>query len=72
MTGLRAVLHEIFGLFVDSGSFALAILAWVIVAGFLLPRLGLASVATGPILFIGLGLILLESVIRHTRQSRRG
>ena len=41
MTWLKAIAAELLGLFVDDGLFALAILAWIVGVGFILPRLGL-------------------------------
>ena len=66
MTWLRTVFVEIFGLFVDDGSFALLILAWVGLTAFLLPYLGWASPLRGLVLFAGLAAILLGSAIRYT------
>jgi hypothetical protein len=40
MTWLRAIVGEIFALFVDDGSFALLILAWLGLTAFLLSHLG--------------------------------
>ena len=67
---MQSVPREVFGLFVDDGSFALSILAW----------LALASLAAfghfafmkqwgGFALFLGLGLILLESALRYARRK---
>ncbi len=39
MTWLRAVWAELFGLFVDDGRLALAIVAWIVLAWLVLPRL---------------------------------
>jgi hypothetical protein len=68
MTWLRSIAGEIFGLFVDDGSFAGAILAWIVVAGFALPRLGLADAGKALILFAGLAAILLTGAIRRARR----
>ncbi len=64
MTWLNTVWSEFIGLFVDDGSFAIAILAWLATCGLLLPRLGLASTWPPLILFVGLVLILAESAAR--------
>jgi len=71
MSWLRTVLREIFGLFVDDGSFATVVLAWVLVVVFLVPPLGLAQRWRGVFLFGGLAVILVESAVRFARQSRR-
>ena len=68
MRRIRTVACEIYRLFVDDGSFALAILAWLLAAGLLLPRLGLPAAAGGPILFAGLAAILVESAWRRARR----
>jgi hypothetical protein len=68
MGWVRTVLAEIFGLFVDDGSFALAILAWLAVAGLGLPHLDLPAAVKGPILFLGLAAILIESALRRARK----
>lgn len=75
MQWFRTIFREVFGLFVDDGSFAIAILVWLAVAWLLLPRLGVFSRWNGLILFAGLGLILVESTMRYVRtigQTKRG
>lgn len=67
MSALKTIFREVFGLFVEDGSLAIAILLWLAVAGLLLPRLAFASRWGGPILFAGLGLILVESALRYAR-----
>ena len=68
MRWLKTIVGELFGLFVDDGSFAVAIVAWLVITWFALPLLGLPSGADGLILFIGLALILVESVLRRAGQ----
>lgn len=70
MKFLAEIAKEIFGLFVEDGSLALALLAWVGIA--LLwsrthsdPRLG------GPIFVGGCLLMLLENVRRTARRKQR-
>jgi hypothetical protein len=70
MKWVRNILREIFGLFVDDGSFALAILVWIGIVWFVLHRTRLA-VPGGIVLFLGLGLILIESVIRFSRRAAK-
>jgi hypothetical protein len=65
MSWLKAIVLEIYGLFVDDGSFALAIVVWLAIAMFVLPRLDIPASANAPILFAGLLLIMLESVLRR-------
>jgi hypothetical protein len=68
MSWLKAIVSEIFGLFVDDGAFALAILAWIGAAWLVLPRLGVSANWGGVVLFAGLAVILAESVNRRSRR----
>lgn len=70
MRWLNTVWSEFISLFVDDGSLAIAILAWLGTCWLLLPRLGLAPIWPPAILFAGLVLILVESTLRGTRQQR--
>ena len=69
MCWIRSIFREILGLFVDDGSFAIAILMWLGVVWLLLPRFGLWLQWRGPILFAGLGLILVENTMRYARRK---
>lgn len=69
MTWLKTILSEAYGLFVDDGSFAVAIIVWCVLvaaARILLPSL---TVWLAPLLAAGLALILLESVRRRARRG---
>ena len=68
MRWLRSVAREIYGLFVDDGSFAGAILVWLGLAMAGLPRAASNARWAGPVLFAGLELILIESVLRFARR----
>lgn len=57
-------------LFVDDGSLALAVLAWVAAAWLLTQWLSLADPWRGGLLFAGIGSILAENAIRSTRRVR--
>jgi hypothetical protein len=70
MNALQTILHEILGLFVDDGSFALAILLWLAVVWLLIRPLQL-PIPAGILLFLGLAAILVESVTRFARKSSR-
>jgi hypothetical protein len=70
MNALKTIAHEILGLFVDDGSFALAILFWLALVGFLIRPLRLPN-AGGFVLFLGLAAILVESVTRFARKAKR-
>ena len=71
MRWLKSIAREILGLFVDDGSFALAILLCLALAVALLPRIAPSASWTGPTLFAGLALILIESTLRYARGKRR-
>ena len=68
MHWLRMIIRETVGLFVDDGSFAIVIVAWLGVAWVALPHLGASPGWRCGILFGGLGLILFESSLRHARR----
>jgi hypothetical protein len=70
MNWLKNIFREIFGLFVDDASFALAILLWLVVVRWAAPRLNISSGITGVILFAGLALILAESATRYSRRKQ--
>ena len=70
MRWIKTIGREIFGLFVDDGSFALAVLAWIGVAWLLGHRLP-HSVIGGVVLLLGLAVILAETTIRFARKARR-
>jgi hypothetical protein len=69
MSVLRAVLAEVFGLFVDDGFLALAILAIVALTAGLPGLLGLSSSVQGALLFLGCSAVLVESVLRAARRK---
>jgi len=66
---LSAVFKEIFGLFVDDGSLAVAILAWVGLISLLTLRQSIDGQWAGLLLFAGLVVILIESVYRQASRS---
>jgi hypothetical protein len=70
MKWLKNIVREIFGLFVDDGSFALAILIWLALMRGATTHLNIPSGITGVILFTGLALILAESAIRYSRRKQ--
>jgi hypothetical protein len=58
---------ELWGLFVEDQSYALAILVWVGIWAFAM-RLAPVTRWAGPLLFLGLCLVLLENVVRSARK----
>jgi len=71
MSWLMSIAREIYGLFVDEGSFAIAILVWLGLAVAVAPRAAAGARWAGPALFVGLALILSESVLRFARRKTK-
>lgn len=71
MRWIKSIAREIFGLFVDDGSFAGAILIWLGLAMAGVPRAASNARWAGPVLFAGLALILIESVLRFARRRMK-
>lgn len=68
---LTTILREIFGLFVDDGSLALAILAVVALVALALRWTALAPEAGGLLLVVGLVGVLAENLRRSAHRLRR-
>lgn len=69
MHWLKNILREAFGLFVDDGWLAVASIIWLAVVWQLLPLLPIAAHWRGAILFLGLAVILLASVLHRCRRK---
>jgi len=69
MTWFRVVLQEVWGLFVDDGLFALSILIWL-VAGWILPRLGLSPILACMLFAAGLVALLATSALRRAGKQQ--
>lgn len=63
---LAKILTELWGLFVEDGSYTLAILIWVGLVGFGRSWIRGRGAWAGTILFIGLALILIENIVRSS------
>ncbi|HEY1384409.1 MAG TPA: hypothetical protein VGF43_12380 [Dongiaceae bacterium] len=72
MGSLAAFLKELWGLFVDDGNLALALIAWVAICAFGLPRLPVPAFWDGPFLFLGCVVILVFAVLRTARGKSGG
>jgi hypothetical protein len=71
MGTLRAILHEIIGLFVDDGSLALALVVWCALVGLLMLTVsGVTMAAAGATLLAGCVAILLVNVVTAARKRR--
>jgi hypothetical protein len=65
---MKRILDEAIGLFIDDGAFALAIVVCVALVGaVVLWAIGLRPYC-GPLLFLGLAAILVESALRRARK----
>jgi membrane protein implicated in regulation of membrane protease activity len=71
MNWILAAARELIGLFVDDGSLALGVLAWVAVTVWVFPELPLGGAWLAVALFAGLALILAENLLRATRRRTR-
>jgi hypothetical protein len=63
--------RELLALFVDDGSLALAVLAWVAITVVAFPMLPVGRGWLAVVLFAGLALILIENLVRTARQRSR-
>ncbi len=70
MKWLRTIVQEVFGLFVDDGSFATAIVIWLVLLKLLVPHLSHVARWSGFILFGGLAVILADSNFRASRRRQ--
>jgi hypothetical protein len=71
MKWIKTILREIYGLFVDDGAFALAILIWLSFIRWTNSHLRLSPATSAIILFAGLALILIESTARYARHKKQ-
>jgi membrane protein implicated in regulation of membrane protease activity len=67
MRWIKPIVRELWGLFVDDGSFAASILLWLALA-LLLARLTTGAWWVGLLLFAGLAAILSHSALRFSRR----
>jgi hypothetical protein len=75
MNIFKAVASELLALFVDDGSFVLAVIAWVIGGAICLNRGVVPPLFEAVLLFMGIAGLLLENVTRTARahaQSNNG
>jgi len=67
MTGPTAVLRKFFTMFIDDRNFALSIVGWLLLYWLTVPSRVASPVWQAVILFAGLAVILLGSLLRHAR-----
>jgi hypothetical protein len=70
MPSLTAVLKELWSLFVDDGSLAIALVIWVAVCGIGLDSVPIPADWDAPILFLGCLLILILNAMQTIRRKR--
>jgi hypothetical protein len=69
MTWLASGLKQVYGLFVDDGLLSLAICVWLLIAWFVLPHLVTNESVRPIVLFVGLAVLLADSVRRGSLSS---
>jgi hypothetical protein len=60
--------RKVFGLFVDDGSLALSILVWIFALHVVAPIASIEQTWAAPVLFLGCAGMLIENVLRASRQ----
>jgi len=65
---LIAMARKVFGLFVDDDSLALSILVWIFALHVVAPIAFIEQTWAAPVLFLGCVGILIENVLRASRQ----
>jgi hypothetical protein len=68
MNWVLAAARDLLGLFVDDGSLAIIVLAWVAIATLAFPALPIGRGWLAVILFAGVALIFAENVLRAARR----
>lgn len=68
---LKTIAKELWGLFVDDESLALALVVWIALCGFGLPLLPISATGRALILALGTFIILIATVVSAARRSRR-
>lgn len=68
MNWLKTIISELYSLFVDDASFAIAIVIWLAITSLIGTYLTIPPLTKGPILFAGLAIILAESAYRRSRK----
>lgn len=68
MNAIATAIREVWGLFVEDASFTVGILICIALAIFVIPRVVPGADWRGPLLFIILGVVLLENIYRSARK----
>jgi hypothetical protein len=70
LSWISTVRRELVGLFVEDGSFALAVLAWLAGGAVCIHLIGVDPAIAGALLAAGFALLLAENVERTSRAAR--
>jgi len=70
MTWLTSVSRQIYGLFVEDGALSVSICVWLLFVWFVLPHVAANASVRPIVLFMGLAILLADSVRRATTQNR--
>lgn len=68
MNVITTALKEVYGLFVEDGSYAVGILIWLLLAALVLPHVPALGQWRAPLVFVGMLLLLVENVLRTARK----
>ncbi len=68
MNAIASALRELWGLFVEDGSFTIGILVCIALAIYVIPRVITSADWRGPLLFAALAIVLVENVYRSARR----
>jgi hypothetical protein len=71
MRWIKSVAREVWGLFVDDGSFAAGIVVWLAVVLLAMRRVAWGARFGGVVLFVGLAAVLIENVLRYARRRQK-
>ena len=68
MNAIRIALTELWGLFVEDATLTIGTLICIVLAAFVIPKLGAPAQWRAPIFFVAVVLMLLENVYRGARK----
>jgi len=68
MNVIATALKEVYGLFVEDGSYAVGILVGLLLSALVLPHVPALGHWRGPLVFVGMLALLAENVLRTARK----
>lgn len=69
MNVIVTAFKEVYGLFVEDGSYAVGILIWLLLASVTLTHVPALGHWRAPLLFVGLVVLLVENVLRTAKRK---